>query len=311
MRRSLEFAALTLALVAASARGAPSPRVGVLTVGEQEETKAARAALLETLRQAGLKDSVVERSAPSEGGDARAALFDLQRENVEGVVAVGDAASRLAIDTVRDRWVVCAAFDEGQAESLAGGNACVVTGAPPAAIADELRRVAPGLQRVAVLVPAQDDAARTAARRLGRDIEAVALEADGDTPRARAASAAAKIPAGVDLVWIPPSAPGPDAAELAALLAGRGIPLVGSCKAHLDAGCAVVVRPDPKSVGALAAVLAQQISAGADPGKTTTRRARRLRVEVDLQAARRLGFTAPPGLLAWADSFVRPWTAQR
>jgi len=95
------------------------------------------------------------------------------------------------------------------------------------------------------------------------------------------------------------------------MLAGCGVPLVGSRKAHLDAGCAAVVRCDARDLGAWGAVLARQVLLGADPAKVPVRRVTRRIVDVNLPAARRLAFVPPLTLIAHADSVVRPYTVRR
>src|SRR5207244_1491477 len=112
-------------------------------------------------------------------------------------------------------------------------------------------------------------------------------------------------------VWLPPSITAADAAELVAAYAGSGTPVVGSRTEHLRAGAAVVVRPDPNDVGADAAALMRRILDGADPAKLPVARARKLLVDVDLAAARRLRFEMPLSFLARADSISGPRGAAR
>ena len=296
MGRPIIVAALALAL-GFTARPAPAgdpPRIGVLAIGDDAETAAARAGLADGLRLAGLADSTVERALPAGEAAAAEALREIEHEGVQVVVAVGTAASRLAQSTVRDRFVVCAAVGDADAAALRlGGNACVVAGADPSSMVAELRTAGLALRRVGVFVPSGDDAARASAQALANATEVVVV------------AAVAQLPTDIDAVWLPPSVSDADADAVARALKGRGLPLIGSRRAHLDAGCAVVVRADPRDLGALAAVFAQKLLLGADAAKLPVRRTSRRLVEVNLPAAKRLEFRVPLTLMAWADVVLR------
>jgi ABC-type uncharacterized transport system substrate-binding protein len=289
-------AALTLA-AGLTARPAPAgdpPRIGVLAIGDDAETASARSGLADGLRLAGLSDTTVERAVPAGEAAAAEALREIEHEGVQVVVAVGTAASRLAHASVRDRFVVCAAADDADAAGLRlGGNACVVAGAEPAAFVAALRGAGLALRPVGVVVPSGDDAARDGARALAETTDVAVF------------AAVAQMPQGVDAVWLPPSVSDAGADAVARALKGRGVPLIGSRRGHLDAGCAVVVRADPRDLGGAAAVLAQKLLLGADAGRLPVRRTTRRLVEVNLPAAKRLEFRVPLLLLAWADTVVR------
>jgi len=303
MRRPIRVAAVALALAAGAARAGGAPRVGVLVAGDDKEGIAAAAAFVAAWTVSGaVEGDFVQRVVARGERETAAALEDMHRENVRLIVAVGDAATPHVRDAVRDVDVVFAVQDAALAVELRhGGGACVVAGVPPDVVAANLRRAVTGLRRVGVYAPRGDEAAATNARELGAEIETVVADVDGATPEARAAAAAAKLVPGVDAVWLPPSIAADDAVAVAAALAKRGVPLVGSRRSHLAAGCAIVLRADPADLGALAAVVAQKLHAGADPRKTPPRLARACRVEVNLPAAARLEFGVPLTLLAWAD----------
>jgi ABC-type uncharacterized transport system substrate-binding protein len=304
MRRRIRLAASTLALFAcAAAHAAGAPRIGVLAPGDDKEGQESAAAFVDAWRATGAADAdFVQRVVSRDEKDTATALEDMHRENVRLIVAVGDAATPQVRDAVRDVDVVFAVQDAALAVDLRrGGGACVVAGVAPDVVAANLRRAVAGLRRVGAVVPRGDESAMTNARELGAEIDTVVAEVDGATPEARASAAVTKLVPGVDAVWLPPSVSSADAVAVAAALAKRGVPLVGSRRSHLSAGCAIVLRADPSDLGSLAAVLAQKLQAGGDPGKTPPRRARRCRVEANLPAAARLEFAVPLTLLAWAD----------
>jgi ABC-type uncharacterized transport system substrate-binding protein len=304
--RRLGPIALLLGLLAASPAGAASPpRVGVLRVGTDEDARAAWHGFVAALDDAGFdRSAFVDRAVGDDRDEAASRIEEMRHEGVELIVAVGDAAAELAHTIVRDRHVVYAGVDPATTAGLVeGGGACVASIPDAARLLEDLRRAAPTLARVAVYVPEGDDAARENAR-WKATVQVVAADGVGATPDARAAAATRGLVA--DLVWLPPSVTNADAAAVAAALAGRGMPLVGSRSAHLRAGASMVLRADPDGVGAAAAGLMKRLLAGADPAKFPVLRPRRIVLDVDLAAAARLRCAAPFELLAWADSIVRP-----
>lgn len=310
MRRPTALALLALAaLQAPPAPAAPSPAViGVLLADRDADGAAAHAAFAEALRLV-TKDrpELVERTVPADDAQVGAALGELRSAGAAAIVAFGTAATSRVRDSLRDLPAVFAAPDPSIAAELrAGGGACVAAGLPAAAMAAEFGRTSPSLRAIGVYVPAGDEAARAASRDAGGDLRTVVAEGDGASPTERAKAAVAALLPAAGVVWLPPSVSAADAAALAEAMSQRGVPLVGSTAAHLDAGCAVVIRSDPRDLGALAAVLAVAVLDGADPAKIPVRRPRRRLIEVNLGAAQKLGFRVPPPLLAWADRVIRP-----
>jgi ABC-type uncharacterized transport system substrate-binding protein len=307
MPRPIRLAALAVALCAAAAHGGSAFRVGILTPRDDAEAAEAARAFAGALTSAdGDRPAIVEQSAGPSEAEIGQALGVLRDARVDLVVAFGDAATVRVRDAVRDVPVVFGPADAAAAAELRrGGFACVAAGVPAADVVADLRRLAPSLRRVGVVVPEGDAAAAANAAALGGAAEIVVARAVGDTADARAAAAAESLVGRADAVWLPPSVGAADAAAVCAALAGRAIPVVGSRQRHLDAGCAVVLRPDPHGIGAQAAVLARGVLLGADPGKEPPRQVRRRLLEVNLPGARRLSFRVPLTLLAWADRIVR------
>ena len=96
-----------------------------------------------------------------------------------------------------------------------------------------------------------------------------------------------------------------DAAEtIARGLEGRGVPLLGSRRGHLDAGCSAVLRTSPHAQGVRAAALARRVLRGDAPQTLGVVRLRRHLHEVSLNAARRLGHEVPLPVVATADHLV-------
>lgn len=312
MLRPVRLAVLALALAAATARGGGPPRIGVIAPREGADAAETRVSLVDGLASSGAAPELVVRAVGPGETDTAAALAEMRVEKVELIVAVGEAATAQVRDSAREIPVVFAAADAVLAADLrVGGNSAVVAGLGPADAFADIRRLVPGVRRIGVVQASRDASAPALAKALRGEADVTLADPEGTTPAARAASAVAKLVPGADAVWLPPGVPDADAAALAEALAGRGVPLVGSRRAHLDAGCAIVLRSDPRDLGSLSAVLARELLGGADPGKTPVRGARRRLVEVNLPAARLLGFRIPLTLLAWADAVVRPGTVRR
>lgn len=307
MSRPIRFAVLAVALCASAAHGGSAFRVGVITPKDDAEAAESARAFAEGLTSVdGSRATIVEQPAGPSEAEIGQALGVLRDARVDVVVALGDAATVRVRDGVRDVPVVFGPADAAAAAELRrGGFACVAAGLPPADVVADLRRLAPSLRRVGVVVPEGDAAAATNASALSGAAEIVVARATGDTPDERAAAAAESLLGRADAVWLPPSVGAADAAAVCETLAGRAIPVVGSRQRHLDAGCAVVLRPDPHGLGAQAAVLAHGVLRGADPGREAPRQVRRRLIEVNLPGARRLGFHVPLTLLACADRIVR------
>lgn len=313
MLRPVRLAVLALAIAAAPARGGSPPRIGVIAPKEGADAAETRTGVTEGLATAagGAPDLVIRAVGPGETETA-AAVAEMRVEKVDLIVAVGEAATTQVRNSAREIPVVFAAADPSLGPELrVGGNSCVVAGFGSAAVCAHVRRVVPGVKRIGVVITAGDEAAAALAKELRGEPDVEVAEPAGATPGARAAAVVAKLVPGTDAVWLPPSVPDADAAAIAKALEGHGVPLVGSRRAHLDAGCAIVLRNDPRDLGSLAAVLAREVLAGADPSKMPVRRARRRLLEVNLPAAQLLAFRPPLTLLAWADAVVRPETVRR
>lgn len=312
MRRPMRAAALAALLGLAPVEAAQEARVGVLVASADAESAEAAAAFAAGLRAGPPRGiTLVERAVEADQAAVAAALAEMRVEQVDVVVALGDAATQQVARAVRELPIVFATPDAAAVAALRrGGNACAATGADAAALASDLRRAVPGLRRLAVLVPPGDEAAEANAADLEGETDVVRVTPEGADAAERARSAAARLET-ADALWLPPSVTGQDAAALAQALEARGVPLLGSRRRHLDAGCAAVVRPHAGDLGAHAAVLVLATLDGADPGRLPLRRLRRRLVEVNLPSARRLRFDVPLLLLASADEVLRGRTAPR
>lgn len=258
----------------------------------------AAAALRDALLAPGRRTFVVsEISVAADGYAVRDAVGEARRLGPQVAVALGP---RIADDVAQTLRGVPVLRVVAGSRTTPLGRSPDVSGAwlGEGGLASELRRIVPGAQRLGWIGTPPDPGA-------SRGVELRPFAPTGDDAPARARSVREALAHEVDALWLAEDVPPDDAAALADAFAGTGLPLLGTLRAHLDRGAAVVVRCDPRDVGALAAAAAAQLAATADPGAVTVRRvpARRLR-EVHLGNARRLGFPVPMTLLAAADLLV-------
>ena len=288
---------------AARAAAEPSPvRIGVLLDSGAPDADVLVGGFHAALRANppdGRPVVLVERAATERESDVRASLAELALEGAEVVVAIGESPARFAAEAVRDRPVVTVSADPDAPPS--GRVRRVSWSADPARMADLLRRLAPGADRIGVVGPATDAIVGSLAPK-GEAGPALTVDrlvwsdATGSWGPGLAVA---------DLVFASPGTPASQVTDLARRLAGQGIPLVGSRASHLDAGAAIVLRPLPADVGALAAAAAADALAGnGDPSRIV--RPRRIFREVHLANARRLGFLVPLAVLASSDRTVAP-----
>lgn len=95
------------------------------------------------------------------------------------------------------------------------------------------------------------------------------------------------------------------------LTAPRKIPLLASQPTAVRTHAVVGVGVDYRALGEKSVVLAKQVLAGKDPATLPIGRMRSFRVIVNLDAARRTGFTLPLALIATADEILDVGTEER
>jgi ABC-type uncharacterized transport system substrate-binding protein len=305
-------------------RAADPPRLGVFHHDERADYEEAVTGLREGFALARIDPVLLERHSRGDEGAARAALAEMELEGSRLVLALGPEAAVRARDGFRRGGVIHTAVAEPEALGLTGtANTCGMSAAVPTdRLARTLTRAFPGARVIAALVPRDSPAAESAVERLERALTPGTALLDRGvrlvriTPSAagaddRAVQVARELPGDTRLLWVPPDVPATDVEALAGALLGRGVALVGSVRAHLDAGCALVVRTDPRSLGALAVVQVQRLLRGDDPSALPLRTPRRVLVEVDLNAAARLEWAPPLALLAAADHVVPRFVRSR
>ena len=297
---------------------AAAPRdvqVGVVTTGHDARVDAVLAGIHAGFRLAGMEPDLLEKNAAGDRSVALATVKEFAFEGIDVVFALGADAAQLARDSLREPSVVFAAVGYPEAIGVPGrSNVCGVAGGVPAAeIVACVRRVAPAARTIAVVsgggVEDEHIVALVARRAVGDGLETVQI-APADGNAAAWAEAVLRDDA-LDAVWLAPGVPEGHAEALATALEGSRTALIGSCGGHLVAGCSVVLRTDPAAQGLHAAALARRVLEGEAPESLGVRHLRRRRLEVNLDAARRLGHELPLPVLATADYLIPAFERRR
>lgn len=204
-------------------------------------------------------------------GDAEKADAFL-RANADAclVVAFGEGAARRAEKALPQAQVLRVGVEPGCAVS---------TRVDRAQLASLFRLFRPGARTIALFGPAEEIA--------GFTVKPCATPAEA---------------AGCDLAWLSEGGEA-DPAALRRALEPLRIPLVSTAEATPEGTAAMLVRPDPGSLGR--AVAAQALRAIRDASGLRPVSVSRLRVTLDLTAARAAAHIVPFGALARADEIVR------
>lgn len=296
------FALVATLFAATQSRAAAPRRVGLVIVASAAEADDAAAAF---------------RSAPWPGDEG---VVFLERRVTDGADGAREAVARLAQDGVD----AIALLDDDAGTSRPVVHGCQVIGAAPTApvsasdtavrvrgglLAAELRdavaRLVGDARRVGYLTLRPDDDVLRAPG--AADGPFVTVRPVGGTPRERAEDARSRLVPRCDVICVAPDVPAEDVGALATALEGAGIPIVGSRRAHLDAGASVVLRTAPADVGRLTATLVLAATSGGDLRQVRgapPAAPRRIVREVHLGNARRMSFAIPLLFLAAADRIV-------
>ncbi len=293
-----------LALGLAAAAAPDRPRVGLYAETGAPGAMPAITGVRNGCRRGEM--DLLERAVPAERAEATGVLAELALESVDVLVTVGPRAATDARDTRRATATVFTGVMRPEALGLPGrATLCGTAGGVSAEdLVAAIRRAAPWVRRL-VVVMTRDDA----------EDEAL-LEALSVTPAAAGLTIATDAISQADALKdaalvLAESVPGARANRVVRRLEGKRVLLVGTRRAHLDAGAALVVRTDPKALGATAADLVRRIVNGEAPEQIGVVRPRRVLFELNLTAARRLGVEIPLSAIAGADHVVPDFGGRR
>ncbi len=281
-----------------------------------------RAALLQGLRDLGYAEGrnvVIEyRFAQGKHERLPALANELVALKVD-VIVVGPTVSALAAkQATRTLPIVFAAVGDaatsGLITSLArpGGNLTGLSNLTPALGAkclEQLRQAVPGVSRVAVLwqpgVLGTEKEMLTrvevVGRTLGVRLQFVEAQGPADFDTAFSKMTAARAGA---LAVMPGAMFFNERRRLAELAAKNRLPAVYSLREYVDAGGLMAYGPDLADMYRRAATYVDRILKGAQPADLPVEQPTKFDLVINLKAAKVLGLTIPPSVLARADHVV-------
>jgi len=321
---TLSLVGLFAPVAAEAQQTAKIPRIGYLATNLAGSPPASREAFLEGLRDLGYVegDNVLIEYRDAEGKDARlpALAAELVGLKVDVIVpAAGTLAALAAKKATSSLPIVFIAVGDpvasGLVASLArpGGNATGLSAVSPELVSkwlELLKQAVPGLSRVAFLRQpgALGDAdrdvlkhAEVVARALGVQLQLV--EARGPAEIDRAFSEMIKAGAGALAVLSTPMFSS-ERRRLVDLATKHRLPTVFSFRAYVDAGGLMSYGPNVADLFRRAATYVDKILKGTKPAELAVEQPTRFELIINLKAARVLGLTIPPAVLARADQVV-------
>jgi putative ABC transport system substrate-binding protein len=176
-------------------------------------------------------------------------------------------------------------------------------------IVELLKETVPRLRRVAVLSnprnpiqPLQLESVKSAAQRLGLELQLLELRGPGDFAGAFKAMALERTQAYLNLGV----AFGVDRVRLAELAVKHKMPSVYGNRADVEAGGFMSYGPDLIAQMQRAALFVDKILKGAEPAELPVEQPSKFEFVINLKTAKALGLTIPPSLLARADQVIDP-----
>jgi len=298
-------------------------KIGYLTNDSMSVDAPRRNAFLQGLRDLGYIEgqNLTVEYRVGEGHGDRLAEFaaDLVRMKVDVIFAFTTTGAQAAKNATREIPIVMGASGDpvalGFVESLArpGGNITGVVTSAGAQIYGKqlelLKETVPKLSRVASLSHPgniqsgeQIKATRAAASALG--LTMVSFEASDPREIDRAFSAMVKDRAN-GLTVLPDPVLVAERARIADLAAKHKLPAIYGIPEHADAGGLLAYAANRLDVFRRAASYVDKILKGAKPGDLPVEQPKKFDFIVNLKAAKQIGLTIPPNVLARADRVIR------
>ncbi len=318
----LRLAALCAALIGtAEAQQPKMPRIGFLSASTAAAIAPRVDAFRHGMKQLGYVEgkNIAVEYRWGDGTNARLSELaaELVRLKVDLIVSAGPAATRSA-KAASSTIPIVMAFDPdpvglGFVTSLArpGGNITGLSALYPEFSGKQLellKEIVPGLSRVAVLrdptVPGNAQALRgmeRAAAAFQVQLQLFDLRDAGDLETIFGAATKG----GADAVLLLPSALATSQRpQIAGLAAKHRLPTMYFALEFVDHGGLIAYSTSLTDLSRRAAVYVDKILKGAKPASLPVEQPTKFELAINLKAARQIGLTIPPGLLARADKVV-------
>ena len=317
-------ATLALALLAAplAAEAQPAGRVARMGVLSPSPANAGRVeAIRQGLRALGYVEGrsiVIEHREATTEADLPALAAELVRLGVDVIVTAGSASIRPAMQATTTIPIVMVAdnADPVVARYVAsyarpGGNVTGLSGLSPDVTAKRmelLKETVPGMSRAAVLRnPASPDRdtlwseTTTAARALGLQLHALDVT---NPDQLESLFDAAVRGRAHGLIVIRDPLTNTLRPRIIALAAQYRLPAMYASREFVDAGGLMVYGSNVYDLYRRTAAYVDKILKGAKPSDLPVERAEQLELVINLRAAKALGLTIPPSVLARADTVI-------
>ena len=314
---------LALSVSAEAQQPTKIPRIGFLTASISSDNSARHDAFRQGLRELGYvegKNIVIEwRFAEGKQDRQRAMAAELARLKVEVIVAVGTGDIRAAKEASATVPIVMVsggdAVGSGLVASLArpGGNITGLATLRPELSGKRLellKEIVPKLSRVALF--ASSNSADHA--QLSKEVEIAAgafgvklQSLDILTPKdfETAFRDAAKGRAEAVLVRVPGPILTPRRRDVAELAVKNRLPAIYENSEEVEAGGLMSYGPNANERYRRAATYVDKILKGAKPADLPVEQPTKFEFIINLKAAKQIGLTIPPNVLARADKVIR------
>jgi putative ABC transport system substrate-binding protein len=292
------------------------PKVGYLAFGAATPPTIFQNRMRELRFSEGKEVAVEYRFAEGRPGELPRLARELVDAKVDVIMAIGDEAimaAKNATSTVPIVMVACDAVTTGFVASLArpGGNLTGVTCLTSEVMSKRMavfRELLPSASRLVVLynpenVSKPPEAARTVdlAKQFGLDAKAIQFRTAEDIERAFSAFSTDR-PDGLVVLTEQRSMV---YAKLLAELSRRGrLPVMHSFSEGVQAGGLISYGPHFPEMVLIATNYVAKILKGGKPAELPVEQPTRFELVINLKAAKEIGLTIPPSLLARADEVI-------
>lgn len=325
-RALLTCVAGSAALLAVAAGGFAQPRqrrVGFLSASSPDEggRRYLSDPFVQGLRELGHVEgpalAIHFRWAAGQQDRLPALLTELLALNLDVLVAAGPRAAKLAQQGAAVPVVAVAVDDPvqmGLATSFArpGGHVTGISSFGVELVAKRLqlmKDLVPAIRRVGILVnpfSASPAGVERSARGFAQDLGVTLQVVEAPTPDQFEAAFAALVAGRAEgLLVLADATFYKHRALIGALCQRHRLPSVWGGSGYLDAGGLASYQSDFPALFRRAATLVDQILKGAKPAEMPFEQATKLELVINLKAARAMGITVPPALLAAADEVLR------